>query len=76
LRLRYRHLTQYEDYESVDMVQDPKTGLFTAVIPGRFITGAWDLIYFIEAIGRNGSGRNYPDLEAGDPYVIVNVERH
>jgi hypothetical protein len=75
LRLRYRHLTQYEDYLSAAMVQDSKTGLYIANIPGSFIIPKWDLIYFIEVIGRNGSGRNYPDLEVGAPYVIVSLER-
>ena len=75
MRLRYRHLTQYEDYKIADMAIDAKTGVYTATIPGDFITTKWDLIYFIEAIDKQGNGRNFPDLETGDPYVIVPVER-
>jgi hypothetical protein len=75
MRLRYRHLTQFEDYRAVDMALDGASGLFVANIPGDFITPKWDLIYFVEAIGQNGGGRNYPDLETGPPYVIVSVER-
>ena len=75
LRLRYRHLTQVEDYKTADMTPDPKTGLYSAAIPGDFITSTWDLIYFIEAIDKAGNGRNYPDLEKGAPYVIVPVAR-
>ena len=75
MRLRYRHLTQFEDYQAADMALDPKTGLYVARIPGNFITPKWDLMYFVEAIEPHGSGRNYPDLEEEAPYVIVSVER-
>jgi len=75
LRLRYRHLTQYEDYETQDMQLDPSTGLYTARIPGTFITAKWDLIYYVEAIDKNGNGRIYPDLDKETPYVIVAVQR-
>jgi hypothetical protein len=71
VRLRYRHLTQFEDYETLDMKPDPKTGLYAAVIPGAFIVPQWDLMYFVEAIDGAGNGRMYPDLEIETPYVIV-----
>jgi hypothetical protein len=73
LRLRYRHVTQYEDYETADMALDPKTGTATASIPTAFITPKWDLMYYIEAIAKDGSGRIYPDLEKETPYVITTV---
>jgi hypothetical protein len=75
LRLRYRHLTQYEDYETLDMQPGPFTGLYSARIPGTFITAKWDLIYYVEAIGKNGNGRIYPDLDKQTPYIIVPVQR-
>jgi hypothetical protein len=74
LRLRYRHLTQFEDYLTADMASGPN-GTYTATIPGAFIIPTWDVMYFVEAIGTNGGGRNYPDLEVEAPYVIVPVER-
>jgi hypothetical protein len=57
------------------MTLDPKTGLYTAQIPGSFITPEWDLIYFIEALDIHGNGRMYPDLETDTPYIIVSVAR-
>jgi hypothetical protein len=75
LRLRYRHLTQMEDYLTADMARDSSTGLYSAQIPGEFITAAQDVMYFIEAIDNAGNGRNYPDLEISSPYVVVSVER-
>ena len=75
VRLRYRHVSQLEDYQSAEMTVDAKTGLYTAAIPAAFIDPKWDLMYFVEVIGQNGAGRMYPDLEREMPYVIVGVKR-
>ena len=75
VRLRYRHLTQFEDYETIEMTLDPMIGKYTGTIPGSFIVPEWDLIYFVEALPKNGNGRMAPDLEQEMPYVIVSVER-
>lgn len=75
VRLRYRRLTQFEDYRTTDMLPYGSTGMYAASIPGDFITPEWDLIYFVEAIDKRGNGRNFPDLETSAPYVIVPVER-
>jgi hypothetical protein len=75
MRLRYRHLTQFEDYQTAEMTLDRKAGRYVAHIPGGFITPKWDLMYFVEAIDQHGKGRNYPDLESAAPFIIVTVER-
>src|SRR5262249_36369271 len=75
MRLRYRHLSQYEDYLTADMILDGRTGVYTASIPGSFIDPRWDVMYFVEVVGKNGAGRMYPDLEQQAPYVIVHVKR-
>lgn len=74
IRLRYRHLTQFEDYATVDFVEDGK-GVYSATIPGAFIVPQWDLMYFVEVIDRVGQHGNYPDLDREAPYVIVPVDR-
>lgn len=74
VRLRYRHLTQFEDYATAEMIRGAD-GLYRARIPGDFITAEWDLIYFIEAVDRVGNGGNSPDLEQGPPYRIFGVAR-
>ena len=73
VRLRFRHLTQFEDYRSVNMELDPETGLYKADIPGEFILPEWDLIYFIEAMDELGNGCMIPDLEVEMPYIIVHT---
>ena len=75
VRVRYRHLTQFEDYETVEMTPDPTTGKYAGTIPGTFIVPEWDLIYFVEAFPNSGNGRMAPDLEQEMPYVVVPVER-
>ncbi|MFN7922190.1 MAG: hypothetical protein U0Q16_18955 [Bryobacteraceae bacterium] len=74
-RLRYRHMTQYEDYQTAEMTLDAKSGSWVAAIPAAFIDPKWDLMYFIEAVGKNGAGRMYPDFEREMPYVVVPVKR-
>ena len=75
VRLRYRHVSQFEDYQTAEMVRDPRTGSYGAAIPAAFIDPKWDLMCFVEAVGTNGAGRMYPDLERGMPYLVVPVKR-
>jgi hypothetical protein len=71
VRLRYRHLTQYEDYLTAEMALDATTGNYTARIPAEFADPKWDLMYFVEVVDKNGAGRMFPDLETETPYVVV-----
>jgi hypothetical protein len=75
IRLRYRHLNQQEDYLTAEMTRDTKTGLYSAHIPGGFITPRWDLMYYVEVVDSHGNGRIYPDLEVATPYLVVGVKR-
>jgi hypothetical protein len=75
VRLRYRHVTQFEDYQSVDMRYDENSGKFMAEIPGDFVINKWDVMYFIECQDAVGNGRLYPDLETEMPYIIVKLNR-
>jgi hypothetical protein len=75
VRLRYRHVTQFEDYQTAEMKYDPQAGLWSATIPGEFVVSQWDLMYFVEVVDNQGNGRMYPDLEIEMPYVIVKLDR-
>jgi hypothetical protein len=75
VRLRYRHLTQYEDYRTAEMPLDAKTGNYTARIPAAFDDPQWDLMYFIEVMDKKGGGRMFPDLEVETPYVVIERPR-
>ncbi|NUR56801.1 MAG: hypothetical protein HOQ29_20360, partial [Acidobacteria bacterium] len=75
VRLRYRHLTQVEDYQAADMTFDSESGTYIGRIPGAFIQPRWDLMYFVEVMDVEGRGAMYPDLEKETPYVVVSVAR-
>ncbi len=75
VRLRYRHVTQFEDYATLEMKPTSEPGVFSATVPGDFIVPQWDFMYFLEVIDRAGNGANWPDLAKEMPYVIVPVAR-
>jgi hypothetical protein len=75
VRLRYRHATQYEDYQTAEMTLDAKTGNYTARIPAAYDNPKWDLMYFIEVVDKKGAGRMFPDLEVETPYVVLAAQQ-
>ncbi|ACB76493.1 hypothetical protein [Opitutus terrae] len=75
LRLRYRHVTQYEDYESADLQPTGAPNEFAATIPGEFVGSTWDVMYFIEAIDGAGNGAIWPDFRREPPCVFVHLQR-
>lgn len=75
VRLRYRHLTQHEDYQTAAMTLDAESGTYKARIPAAFVDPKWDLMYFVEVMDDRGRGRMYPDLEKETPYIVVSVQR-
>ena len=75
VRLRYRSVSQYEDYKSLDMIETKKKGQYRAVVPGEDIVAKWDFMYLFEVMDNKGNGKIYPDLEKEAPYVIVKLQR-
>ncbi|RMF97819.1 MAG: hypothetical protein D6741_09820, partial [Planctomycetota bacterium] len=75
VRLHYRHVTQFEDYEVIPMTAEGASGTYRATIPGAFIVPEWDTMYFVEVAAEDGAGGRFPDLETALPYVIVPTAR-
>jgi hypothetical protein len=75
LRLRYRSVSQYQDYKSLDMVETEKKGQYRAVVPGEDIEASWDFMYLFEVMDNKGNGKIYPDLEKEAPYIVVKLQR-
>jgi hypothetical protein len=75
LRLRYRHVTQYENYATLEMQPTGKSNEYAATIPGEFLKPEWDAMYFIEAIDGAGNGAIWPDFRREAPYVFVKLQR-
>jgi hypothetical protein len=75
VRLRYRNVNQHQDYRTLPMEPTEAKDQYRAVIPAEDIPPTWDLMYFIEAMGKDGNGRIYPDLNKTTPYLVVKLQR-
>jgi len=75
VQLRYRHVTQFEDYATLDMLPDGQPDEFAATVPADFIVPEWDFMYFIEALDNDGYGTQWPDLSKEAPYIFVHLNR-
>jgi hypothetical protein len=75
VRLRYRNVTQYEDYKTLEMRATGATDEYAAVVPGSEVGPRFDFMYFIEATDALGNGRIHPDLYREQPYVVVRLDR-
>jgi len=75
VRLRYRSVTQFEDYKTLDMAKTDAHGEYKAVVPGLYVDAKWDFMYLIEVMDNNGNGAIYPDMEKETPYVVVKLDR-
>ena len=72
VRLRYRGVTQFDDYRSLEMKPDVGDR-YTVVVPADRIDPDWDFMYYIEAIDKSGNGKIYPDFERETPYIVVRL---
>jgi hypothetical protein len=75
VRLRYRSVTQFDDYSTLEMHPTGQPGVYAATVPGSALNPKWDFMYFIEAIPKSGVGAIWPDLLTETPYVIVTLHR-
>ncbi|HTL58850.1 MAG TPA: hypothetical protein VL361_24395 [Candidatus Limnocylindrales bacterium] len=76
VRVQFRSVNQHQDFRSVPMLPSNKEkNRYEAVISAQEIEPKWDLMYFIEAMGKDGNGCIYPDLNRETPYVVVSLKR-
>jgi hypothetical protein len=75
VRLRYRSVTQYQDYETLSMKRVGDTDKYEVTIPAGAVNPKFDFMYFFEVMDKVGNGKIYPDFEKETPYVIVKLER-
>ena len=74
VRLQYRDVNQYKDFEMLPMTS--ADGLtFQATVPADKIDTRYNLMYLIEVMDNNGKGFIYPDLNKETPYKIVDFVR-
>ena len=75
VRLRYRSVTQYEDYRTLDMLPTGDENQYAAVVPAEHVVPTWDFMYLIEVVDSHGNGAIYPDLNRQMPYIVVRLQR-
>jgi len=85
VRLRYRSVTQFQDYRTLEMVETGlsrrgrattgRKGEYRAIVPGEHVEAKWDFMYLFEVMDKKGNGKIYPDLEQEAPYVVVKLRR-
>lgn len=75
VRLRYRSVTQYEDYKTLQMQPTASAGQFAATVPAAHVDPKFDFMYYIEVMDEAGNGRIHPSLYEEQPYIIVRLQR-
>ncbi|MCU0521944.1 MAG: hypothetical protein MUF84_14790 [Anaerolineae bacterium] len=75
VHLRYRSVTQFEDYKTLEMLPADEADLYTVTVPAHDVDPRYDFMYYIEAMDTVGNGVIYPDLEIETPYVVVSLTR-
>jgi hypothetical protein len=75
IHLYYRAVNQQLEYKSLPMEPDGSPDGYRAVIPSADIDPAYDLMYYIELMDKNGRGRIYPDVNKETPYRIIGLTR-
>lgn len=72
VRLRYRHVNQAEQWETIDLIAD--SGEFTGVIPADYTKSTYPLMYFFIAEHADGAVALHPGFEAdlaNQPYHMI-----
>jgi len=75
VHLRYRSVSQHQDYRTLPMLPSGDKDHYQAVIPANEIDPKWDLMYLIEVMNNRGNGKIHPDFNKETPYVVVRLVR-
>ncbi len=73
VRLRYRSVTQLQDYQMLPMLPTDEPDTYRAVVPAVALNPRWDFMYLIEALDNSGNSALFPDLEIQQPYIVVRL---
>jgi hypothetical protein len=76
VRLQYRAVNQYKDFEMLPMTATGEKNTFEATIPTGRIDTKYNLMYLVEMMDNNGKGFIYPDFNKETPYEIVEFIRN
>ncbi|GHT10503.1 hypothetical protein FACS189426_10810 [Bacteroidia bacterium] len=71
VRLQYRAMNQYKDFEMIPMAPTAEKDVFEVNIPSEKIDSRYDLMYLFEMMDNSGKGFIFPDLSKETPYRII-----
>jgi len=74
VHLRYRGLSQYQDYRVLNMLPTGNGNEYEATVPAADVDPSFDFMYFFEAMDNSGNGKLYPDMAKETPYITVKVK--
>ena len=67
------HFRPTDPAAATQVIEQAAKAELSFIIPGREITGNWDLQYFFEFLNADGSGWFAPDPLTSTPYWLVHV---
>ena len=76
VRLQYRAMNQYNDFEMLPMNPTGEKDTFEVTIPADRIDTNYNLMYLVEMMDNEGRGFIYPDFNNETPYEIVELNRN
>ncbi|HWB82722.1 MAG TPA: hypothetical protein VG675_01195 [Bryobacteraceae bacterium] len=75
VRLRYRGLSQHQEFRTLAMLPMGRGDEYAATVPAANIDPKFDFMYLFEVMDNAGNGKIYPDLEKETPYIVVPMDR-
>jgi hypothetical protein len=73
VHLRYRGVSEFQDFKSLNMLPTGNGNEYAATIPAGDLDPHFDLMYLFEVMDNAGNGKIYPDMTKETPYIIVNL---
>jgi hypothetical protein len=73
VRLRYRSVSQHQDFRTVAMLPAGRADEYQAEVPAAHLDPKYDFMYLIEVMDNAGNGKIHPDLEKETPYLVVRL---
>jgi hypothetical protein len=75
VNLRYRSVSQEEEYKTLSMQLSGEKNVYEAIVPSGEINPRFDFMYLVEIMDKNNKGTIYPDVNKETPYRIVKLIR-
>jgi hypothetical protein len=75
VHLRYRGLSQHQDYQTLEMLPTGNPDEYEATVPAEDVDPHFDFMYFFEVMDNVSNGKIYPDMDKETPYFVVKMSQ-